>query len=181
MIPRLIVFSWLLLAPISSFAQYDSIIQPNVEINVNKEYDEEGNLIRFDSSYATSWSSAGAISQDILKQLETLFGGLDSASMSGQPLIGTGFPFDPTSDFESLFNMDFNAMFEEMEDPILEMDSIFMQLNPNMVSPFSGEFGQYFREQLQLQQKMLEQLYGPPPPPLAPPTSTPQEEEGTKI
>jgi len=30
---------------------------PDTEIRVNKEYDENGNLIRYDSSYVRSWSS----------------------------------------------------------------------------------------------------------------------------
>ncbi len=37
----------------------DSQPQPEIQWDVNKEYDEEGNIIRFDSTYSLKWSFPG--------------------------------------------------------------------------------------------------------------------------
>lgn len=45
----------------------ESTIKPNENVQVNKEYDEFGNLIRYDSIYSYSYSSNSKL-QDSLKQ-----------------------------------------------------------------------------------------------------------------
>lgn len=48
----------ILLLSIPSFSQNQKTKkQPNENVKVNKEYDEEGNLIRYDSTYVYTWSS----------------------------------------------------------------------------------------------------------------------------
>lgn len=51
---------------------------PNEQSRVNKEYDENGNLIRFDSTYVKSWSSDSTINmmdfESIQKELKDLMG-----------------------------------------------------------------------------------------------------------
>jgi hypothetical protein len=43
----------------ASFAQKDEGSKPRINIDVNKEYDENGNIILYDSSYSYSWSDHG--------------------------------------------------------------------------------------------------------------------------
>ena len=38
----------------------DTLIKPDVKINVNKQYDDKGNIVRFDSSYSCIYSSRGS-------------------------------------------------------------------------------------------------------------------------
>lgn len=48
----------ILLISISGFSQNQKTKkQPNENVKVNKEYDEDGNLIRYDSTYVYTWSS----------------------------------------------------------------------------------------------------------------------------
>lgn len=42
-----------------SFAQKDEGSKPRINIDVNKKYDENGNIILYDSSYSYSWSDHG--------------------------------------------------------------------------------------------------------------------------
>ena len=41
-------------------AQNKSESKPDVHINVNREFDEKGNVIKYDSTYSWSWSSDGS-------------------------------------------------------------------------------------------------------------------------
>ncbi|MBN2349086.1 MAG: hypothetical protein JXJ22_09625 [Bacteroidales bacterium] len=43
--------------------------QPRIKTDVNREYDKNGNLTRFDSTYSYSWSSNGEIPDSIMQQL----------------------------------------------------------------------------------------------------------------
>ncbi len=74
----LIVFGFVFLA-IPIFAQdTTSVNTPDEQIIVNKKYDEQGNLIQFDSMYVHQWSSTDSTLQ---------FSFPDNGSISGQ-----GFP-----------------------------------------------------------------------------------------
>jgi len=46
---------------------------PDKNITVNKEYDEHGNLIKYDSIYSYSYSSNGKLSDSLRKQFEQHF------------------------------------------------------------------------------------------------------------
>ncbi|WP_372774968.1 hypothetical protein [Mangrovibacterium sp.] len=52
---------------------------PNEQSKVTREYDEQGNLIRFDSTYVKSWSSDSTLNQatfnELQKQMEEMFKG----------------------------------------------------------------------------------------------------------
>lgn len=71
-------------------------VKPNEQSKVVKEYDEQGNLIRYDSTFVSSWSSADSLFNagdlDALqKQLDQLFGGSffnDSTNWFGSPFQG---------------------------------------------------------------------------------------------
>ena len=39
--------------------------KPDVKYKINKEYDEQGNIIRFDSTYSYSWSSIDSMHVDV--------------------------------------------------------------------------------------------------------------------
>ncbi|WP_372750884.1 hypothetical protein [Labilibaculum sp.] len=48
----------ILLMSLSGFSQNkDNKTEPNEDIKVNKEFDKDGNLIRYDSTYVYTWSS----------------------------------------------------------------------------------------------------------------------------
>ena len=74
--------------------------QPNEQSKVTREYDENGNLIRFDSSYVKSWSSDSALTTEEIEKLqqemENMFNGRfggDSATFMGEPFPGPADPF----------------------------------------------------------------------------------------
>ncbi|RKD87816.1 hypothetical protein [Mangrovibacterium diazotrophicum] len=78
----------------------ESTKQPNEQSKVTREYDENGNLIRFDSTYVKSWSSDSTMApQDIeqlQKQMEEMFSGSfgeDSDSFFGSPFPGSAKEF----------------------------------------------------------------------------------------
>jgi len=55
---KIILFMVVLFAGILVFAQEKSKSKrPDQQISVNKEYDDQGNLVRYDSSFVRSWSS----------------------------------------------------------------------------------------------------------------------------
>lgn len=70
---------------------------PNERSNVTKEYDEQGNLIRYDSTYVKSWSSGDstlnpADLEAIQKQMEQVFSGsFFGGPASGGSLFEDGF------------------------------------------------------------------------------------------
>ena len=75
----MIPFIILLLVANLLFAQEKSENKsPDEQIKVNKEYDEAGNLIRYDSSYVKSWSSDTTLTivdmDSIRKEMDAFFG-----------------------------------------------------------------------------------------------------------
>lgn len=44
--------------------------EPNVKTETRKEYDEEGNLSRYDSAFTWQWSGEGEFSEEFLKKFE---------------------------------------------------------------------------------------------------------------
>jgi len=70
-----------------------SSIQPGEEIKVRREFDEQGNLIKFDSIYQYNWTEDSSYSNSIIpdnfKQFfeNPLF--IPDCKMSGKPFIGS--------------------------------------------------------------------------------------------
>ncbi|MFA9388914.1 MAG: hypothetical protein ACERKD_03855 [Prolixibacteraceae bacterium] len=72
---RLVYLFVLLLTANWTFAQKDAAnILPDSQIKVNKEYDEQGNLIRYDSTSVSSWSSDSTYSFMNVDSLENQLG-----------------------------------------------------------------------------------------------------------
>jgi hypothetical protein len=121
----------------------DEVKKPKTDIRVNKEYDDEGNLIRYDSTYTWSYSNI---------QGDSVFVDIDSAMLQFHSFMNDrrqfGFPFYNEDIFynDSLFYQDFldqdyfmNRWKESryrMNRAIQEMDSIkslfFRQNYPDM-------------------------------------------------
>lgn len=77
---KLIPFVIFLFAGLMVMAQQnDAPGQPKEQSNVIREYDESGNLIRFDSTYVRSWSADSLMSSDefnsVQQQMKELFSG----------------------------------------------------------------------------------------------------------
>lgn len=58
MVTKFTIFVLILLFPFAGFSQNKiKKAKPNENVKVTKEYDEAGNLIRYDSTYVRTWSS----------------------------------------------------------------------------------------------------------------------------
>jgi len=123
---------------------------PNEEIKVNREYDENGNLIKFDSLYSYSWSGDTTLLKSFPSpNLQNLFGDhlkfFSDSSIWGDSFFG---------DFDQFFNRSFGSrndsillkkFGEEYFQPFqLKNDSIFRHfdeffgpLNPNKTDSIS--------------------------------------------
>ncbi len=111
--------------------------KPDVQIKVNRELDNNGNVIRYDSTYTWSWSSDG--SQPVPS---------DFFNDTNQ----TGFfqPFDNHSFFE-----------DDYFDPFgFTNDSMF---NRHFMNPDMNMLHKQMQEMLQQQQKMMQEFFGQPP------------------
>lgn len=117
--------------------------KPKTNVKVNKEYDDEGNLIRYDSAYSWSYSNI---------QGDSVFVDVDSAMRQFHSFMNArkeyGFPFHNEDMFysDSLFYYDFlnqdyfmnrwEDQMNDMNNAIREMDSIkslfFEQYYPDM-------------------------------------------------
>lgn len=92
-------------------------LTPDEQIKVNKEYDESGNLIRYDSSYVKSWSSDSTFYlteiNSIREEMERVFGRdmnrffSDSASSNNFDFPGFNEHFfQSRQDFINLFSQE---------------------------------------------------------------------------
>ncbi len=107
----------------------DSLFKPETNVKVNKEYDDEGNLIRYDSTYTSFYSN--------IEKNNTL---ADSIFNNFKLDFKSQFPFSDKSYFNDLFFIDsllkydfykhdffnqrFNMNRSGIEDLFREMDSI---------------------------------------------------------
>jgi hypothetical protein len=107
-----------------------TVNKPKVDVKVNKQYDEDGNLIAYDSTYVWSYNNKTGQAVDI---------NVDSLLLQFKPMIGpdySGFFHEHESDFfgDSLFYHDFmmpdyfmnrwQQQLQEMNRMMLEMDSM---------------------------------------------------------
>jgi len=105
--------------------------QPDVQINVNRELDNNGNVIRYDSTYSWSWSSDGSqpIPQNFMNDSNqaNFFRFFDNQDFSGSP-------FD--NNIDSIFSQHFNnSYFEDFEKQMQEM----MQRQQQLMNEFFGQ------------------------------------------
>src|SRR5205823_5414502 len=83
------------LSPLARLATADTSYKPKVDIKVNKQYDDKGNLIQFDSSYSYFYSSPG-LKLDKSIRSDSLFGNMKS------PLF---------NDYKNLFDENMHGIF----------------------------------------------------------------------
>ena len=109
---RLVYLFVLLLTASWTFAQKNTAnIAPQSQIKVNKEYDENGNLIRYDSSYVSSWSS------------DSTFTNMDIDSLRNKMKFFFGDNFDSFFNDSTLFD---HGSFEEMHKKFFEQHQKFL-------------------------------------------------------
>ena len=104
-------------------------IQPEVNISVNKEYDENGNLIRVDSMYTSFYSNIKSdsilekqIFEKFKRNFDLNFKPIDSIFMKDSYMMDPFKEFDfYTDDF---FENHFRFRQERMKDIFKEMDSL---------------------------------------------------------
>ena len=68
--------------------------EPEVKIDVKKEFDEDGNVIIFDSSYTWQWSDHGVFDEETLKKFEEKMGKLHEDMKLWDEDFFSGFHFD---------------------------------------------------------------------------------------
>ncbi|PLX20806.1 MAG: hypothetical protein C0599_08540 [Salinivirgaceae bacterium] len=104
-------------------------IQPKTDIRVNKEYDDEGNLIRYDSVYSSYYSNidgnpqvADSIMSEFRKHFSTQF------PMSMNPFFDNMFFTDSLMQYDfykdDFFHNRFKDNWRHMDEYFKEMDSI---------------------------------------------------------
>ncbi len=121
--------------------------QPQEQSKVTREYDEQGNLIRFDSTYVKSWSSDSTFNsmdlEDMQQELDRLFGNMfggDSTTVASHRLNGFNDDFFREFGDSASFNMPgFQDAFPDMEemqqmmmnsfDRFMKSDSTFQNLD----------------------------------------------------
>lgn len=114
----------------------DTIPQKNIV--VNKEYDEKGNLIRYDSTYSFYYSSTGEnpkLRDSIFRNFETYFN--QSYSFSNQPYFRDFFFLD------SLLRYDFykkDFFYERFKNNLNRMDSLFKEMDEKKNEFYNNQF-----------------------------------------
>lgn len=128
--------------------------KPDIKYKVNKEYDKNGNITRYDSTYSYSWSSNGQIPFDI-----------DSVYYHFKNLGFINFDFDYTFNHlgesipfrnDSIFGKTFPNFDKQFED--------FFKNTPFSMDPFldnnsKSYIGGDIQKQLFEHQKRMEQLF----------------------
>lgn len=109
----------------------DESIQPKTDIRVNKEYDEDGNLIRYDSTYVWSYSNVQGDSMvvDIDSVMSKFYPFLDSRQHFYFPRFGDDMFYDDSLFYHNFLNQDYfkkrwEDSRERMNKMMDEMDSI---------------------------------------------------------
>ncbi len=104
-------------------------VQPKVDIKVNKKYDEDGNLIGYDSTYTWSYSTI---------QGDSTFINADTVYSEFSPLFNQQFPeFDNSFkrgffDMDSLFYNDFlspDYFYKRWHKELLEQENEFRRMD----------------------------------------------------
>jgi len=94
-------------------ADSENINQPEEKIDVKKEYDKKGNIIKYDSSFSWHWSEDGVMDEEMLQKFHEKMDQLqEKMEVFGDEII-SGFHFDEDflKGFEEIhkdFKMNFN-------------------------------------------------------------------------
>jgi len=143
---RFVLFSFITICfNVSVLAQNKTPNSPKEDVRVNKEYDEKGNLIKFDSLYTYSWSSDTTMLKSFSpKDFPELFGGhfgFPDSAFNGNSFFD-GFdqfftrPFNGTRDSILMKQFEPFSHFKDLHSP---NDST--ALNFNDLDNFFREYG----------------------------------------
>ncbi|MFD2724629.1 hypothetical protein [Hyunsoonleella rubra] len=117
----------------------DNTIKPDENISLNKEYDEFGNLKRYDSIYSYSYSSNGKLSDSLKLQFEKHF---NSHSFFGDAFFDDFFGKDSTSgggfypdNFFQRGFMDHNKQIKQMMKRMDSIQQLFFDDRQRMIIP----------------------------------------------
>lgn len=144
--------------------------QPKVHIDVNRQFDENGNVIRYDSTYSWSWSNADGNIND---------------SLFSQFFPKSNFMFDRP--FSLLY--DDSTFFKPFDFPSFQDPFFDFNLDKDMQEMLKRH-QQIFQEQQEMMNKLLQQHSTPSPKPKinqpqpnknAKQTNQPQEKQGVDL
>lgn len=121
------------LLPALSFGQENKKSSPDEKISVQKDFDEDGNLIRYDSTYTFQWFSDSIPNLDFMLKFQESFG--SSFPFGGFSLNDSLFQGFSLPEFENFFNG--SSFFESLGFPI---DSMFAGAFPFGSDLFSSFF-----------------------------------------
>ncbi|TBM98499.1 hypothetical protein EYD45_16240 [Hyunsoonleella flava] len=117
----------------------ENTVKPDENITVNKEYDEFGNLKRYDSIYSYSYSSNGKLSDSLKLQFQQHFNShsfFDDSFFDdffGRDSISGG-GFYPDNFFQRGF-MDHNQQIEQMMKRMDSIQQLFFRDRRQMIIP----------------------------------------------
>lgn len=126
-------------APVFTMAQQENVTpqkqnEPKVQINVNRELDENGNVVRYDSTYSWSWSST------------------DTTGMGTQFQFKQSFGNDPFGN--EIFSDSFIPGFNDS----LFADPFMQKFDENLMN-----FDKMMEEQMKMFEEMQKMMFGDPP------------------
>ena len=130
-------------------------IEPDVQIKVQKEMDEEGNITTIDSTYSWSWSGEGDIPWDVQEQFRNLFENIDenfSFHLNDSSLHEHG--------FYDLFDNNFDHFFEDFQWKFQNFHEEHMgKIQEKFENLFNEEFQLKWDEQQEKHQELLQERF----------------------
>lgn len=119
------------------YQKKDSVNEPKEDIIVNKEYDEEGNLIKYDSTYTYYYSN---IDDDVILE--------DSIFNDFRKMFDIHYPFSHKPSFDNLFFTDSLMQFDfYKKDFFTERFRKNLQQTEKMFQEMDSIKNKYFGEQ----------------------------------
>lgn len=108
----------------STFAQHPlKPIEPKTDIKVEKEFDENGNLIRYDSTYSSFYNYSSTNMKALDSLMNRFKSNIWSPFSSDFPSLN-GFGNHLFHDFNDLFGNEFFNLHESMQKEFERMDSL---------------------------------------------------------
>ena len=114
---------------ISTFGQHQlKPVEPKTDIKVEKEYDEKGNLIRYDSTYSSFYNYSSTDINELDSIMNRFRSNVWSPFASDFPSLN-GFENHLFQDFNNLFDDKFFDLHESMQKEFERMDSLRKQFH----------------------------------------------------
>lgn len=137
--------------------------QPQEHSNVTKEYDENGNITRYDSTYVKAWSSGDSIDsagfEEMRKHMQEMM------QRFNDNIIPNDFPDSLNSKFNDFDFGAFNDDIQEHFGKLFSKDSVVYTypLDSSMIEPlkdfFSPENKKEIQKQIQQQMEDMQKLF----------------------